>query len=77
MNQKSIENPHILKLDITISGFVSHITSNFIILEVTDIDFMISNINIIQDAQLRIISNISKCCSDIDIIAKDTDLNIL
>ncbi|CAG8493744.1 5794_t:CDS:2, partial [Gigaspora rosea] len=60
-----------------VSGFVSRITSYFVIFEVMDIDFMISNVNVVQNAQPSITSNVSEHRSDIDIIAENTDSNIL
>ncbi|RIB03657.1 hypothetical protein C2G38_2224407 [Gigaspora rosea] len=59
-----------------VSGFVSCITSDFVIFEVTDIDFMTSNVNVVQDAQPSITSTVSERRSDIDMIAEDTDSNI-
>ncbi|CAG8818234.1 26494_t:CDS:2, partial [Gigaspora margarita] len=60
-----------------VSGFVSCITSVFVIFEVTDVDFMTSNVNVVQDMKPSITSTISECRSDIDMIAEDTDSNIL
>ncbi|CAG8509453.1 8061_t:CDS:1 [Gigaspora margarita] len=60
-----------------VSGFVSCITSDFVIFEVTNVDFMASNVNVVQNAQLSITSNISERRSDIDMIVEDTDSNIL
>ncbi|CAG8790521.1 22911_t:CDS:1, partial [Gigaspora rosea] len=59
-----------------VSGFVSRITSDFVIFEVTDVDFMTSNVNVVQDVQPSITSTVSEHHSDIDLIAEDTDSNI-
>ncbi|CAG8828669.1 8008_t:CDS:2, partial [Gigaspora margarita] len=53
------------------------IISDFVIFEVTDIDFITSNVIVVQNAQLSITLNISEYHSDIDIIAENTDSNIL
>ncbi|RIB23960.1 hypothetical protein C2G38_2169880 [Gigaspora rosea] len=59
-----------------VSGFISRITSDFVIFEVTDVDFMTSNVNVVQDAQPSITSTVSERRSDIDMIAEDTNSNI-
>ncbi|RIB22091.1 hypothetical protein C2G38_2174871 [Gigaspora rosea] len=41
-----------------------------------NIDFIISNINVVQDTQSSITLNVSKHYSNIDIIVKDTNSNI-
>ncbi|RIB14082.1 hypothetical protein C2G38_2196135 [Gigaspora rosea] len=64
------------QVEFSIGDIVIHITSDFVIFEVMDIDFMTSNVNVVQDVQLSITSNISKRHSDIDMIAEDTDSNI-
>ncbi|CAG8651021.1 7360_t:CDS:1, partial [Gigaspora rosea] len=59
-----------------VSEFIGRITSDFVIFDVTDVDFMTSNVNVVQDAQPSITSTISERRSDIDLIAEDTDFNI-
>ncbi|CAG8810024.1 5427_t:CDS:2, partial [Gigaspora margarita] len=59
-----------------VSEFISRITSDFVIFEVTDIDFMTSNVNIVQDVKPSITLTISEHHSDIDIIAEDANSNI-
>ncbi|CAG8834068.1 5611_t:CDS:2 [Gigaspora margarita] len=60
-----------------VSGFVSYINSDFVIFEVTYVDFITSNINIALNVQPSITLNDSEHRSDIDMIAENTDFNIL
>ncbi|CAG8627543.1 2774_t:CDS:2, partial [Cetraspora pellucida] len=55
-----------------VSGFIKRVTSKFIMLEVTDIDFMTANVNITKNAQEFTSSTITDRRSDIDRIAEDT-----
>lgn len=54
-----------------VSGFVKRVISNFTIIEVTDIDFMTTNFNTVQNMQKSTSSDTSDNRSNIDLIAKD------
>lgn len=56
-----------------VSGFIRRITSDFIMLEVTDIDFMIAGANTTLNVQGSTSSINTDRCSDIDMIAEDTE----
>ncbi|CAG8855310.1 39114_t:CDS:1, partial [Gigaspora margarita] len=57
-----------------ISGFVRCITSNFTVVEVTDVDFITNNANTLQSVQIGFSSSASDNRSDIDLIIEDVDL---
>ncbi|CAG8562317.1 13735_t:CDS:2 [Racocetra fulgida] len=48
-------------------------TSDFTIVELTDLDFVSTNLNVIQNLQMSTSSVASDHCSDIDLIAKDVE----
>lgn len=56
-----------------ISGFIRRITSDFTMFEVTDIDFMTTSANTIQNVQVSTSLSDTNCHSDIDIMAEDTE----
>ncbi|CAG8770514.1 19434_t:CDS:1, partial [Racocetra fulgida] len=55
------------------SGFIRRVTSDFTIVELTDLDFMSTNVNAIQNVQTSTSSLASDHRSDIDLIAEDVD----
>ncbi|CAG8647135.1 380_t:CDS:2 [Cetraspora pellucida] len=56
-----------------VSGFVKRITSDFIIVKLTDLDFISTNANTIQDVQVSTSSIASDNQSDIDLITEDVN----
>ncbi|CAG8716320.1 16009_t:CDS:1, partial [Cetraspora pellucida] len=54
-----------------VSGFIRCITSDFTIVELTDFDFISTNVNAVQNVQVSTSSVTSSHRSDIDLIAKD------
>lgn len=53
-----------------ISGFVRRVTSDFTVVEVTDVDFITNNANTVQSVQIGSSSGASDNRSDIDLIMK-------
>ncbi|CAG8732604.1 11508_t:CDS:1, partial [Racocetra fulgida] len=60
-----------------VSGFIKRITPDFTIIEITDVDFVTTNANVIQNAQPNLSSVVSEHPSDIDLIAEDTNSTML
>ncbi|CAG8849670.1 33070_t:CDS:2, partial [Gigaspora margarita] len=58
-----------------ISGFVRRVTSDFTVVEVTDVDFITNNANTVQSVQIGSSSGASDNRSDIDLIIEDVDLS--
>ncbi|CAG8553919.1 14423_t:CDS:1, partial [Racocetra fulgida] len=56
-----------------VSGFVRRITPDFIIVELTDLDFISTNANTIKNVQVSASSVASNNRSDIDLIAEDVN----
>ncbi|CAG8735348.1 2514_t:CDS:2, partial [Gigaspora rosea] len=58
-----------------ISVFFRCVTSDFTVIEVTDVDFMTNNINTVQSMQIGSSSVASDNRSDIDLIVEDVDFS--
>ncbi|CAG8675456.1 40768_t:CDS:2 [Gigaspora margarita] len=59
-----------------VSGFICHVTSEFTIIEATDVDFMPTNVSSVQNTQESSSSSSSNNCSVINLTADDIDFAV-